>query len=228
MPVVQRQNVGNELRTRAGALVGLDKKLGSGGEGAVYDVAGRPNVVVKIYHEVPERGKQAKLIAMTESASENLRKFCAWPLETLHRVPNGSVVGFTMPKVAGHHPAHHLYSPAQRKHLFPKADWAFLIQVARNAVAAVEAVHAHGHVVGDINENVVMVSPRALAVLIDCDSFQVSHAGEDFLCEVGVPHYTPPELQGKSFRGIKRTPNHDGFGLAVLIFQLLLMGRHPF
>ena len=25
-----------------------------------------------------------------------------------------------------------------------------------------------------------------------------------------------------------RTPEHDRFGLAVLVFQLLFMGRHPF
>jgi len=41
--------------------------------------------------------------------------------------------------------------------------------------------------------------------------------------------YMPPELQGvSSFRGVLRTRNHDNFGLAVFIFMLLFMGRHPF
>src|SRR5262249_34980868 len=40
--------------------------------------------------------------------------------------------------------------------------------------------------------------------------------------------YTPPEMQGKRFDHVPRTPSHDNFGLAVLIFQLLFMGRHPF
>lgn len=31
-----------------------------------------------------------------------------------------------------------------------------------------------------------------------------------------------------NFRVTPRTPNHDNFGLAVLIFQLLFLGRHPF
>jgi DNA-binding helix-hairpin-helix protein with protein kinase domain len=43
-----------------------------------------------------------------------------------------------------------------------------------------------------------------------------------------VATFTPPELQGRPFRGIVRTANHDNFGLAVLIFHLLFMGRHPF
>jgi DNA-binding helix-hairpin-helix protein with protein kinase domain len=45
---------------------------------------------------------------------------------------------------------------------------------------------------------------------------------------VGQALYTPPELQSRDFTGVQRTPNHDRFGLAVLIFHLLFMGRHPF
>ena len=36
-------------------------------------------------------------------------------------------------------------------------------------------------------------------------------------------------MQGlTSYDGIVRTPNHDNFGLAVIIFRLLFAGRHPF
>jgi DNA-binding helix-hairpin-helix protein with protein kinase domain len=43
-----------------------------------------------------------------------------------------------------------------------------------------------------------------------------------------VPEFTPPELQGKRLDQITRTSNHDSFGIAVLVFNLLFMGRHPF
>jgi DNA-binding helix-hairpin-helix protein with protein kinase domain len=43
-----------------------------------------------------------------------------------------------------------------------------------------------------------------------------------------VPLYTSPELQERNFKHVIRTPNHDNFGLAVLVFHLLFMGRHPF
>src|SRR5262249_34689944 len=62
---------------------------------------------------------------------------------------------------------------------------------------------------------------------IDCDSAQITFDGRPFLCGVGVSTHTPPELQGGSLR-VLRSRNHDCFGLAVLIFQLLFMGRHPF
>lgn len=49
------------------------------------------------------------------------------------------------------------------------------------------------------------------------------------LCEVGVSHFTPPELQTlSSFVGFERTENHDNFGLALLIFHVLFGGRHPY
>jgi DNA-binding helix-hairpin-helix protein with protein kinase domain len=53
-------------------------------------------------------------------------------------------------------------------------------------------------------------------------------ANKKFLCQVGTPEYTPPELQGAQFDRVERSPNHDNFGLAVLLFQILFMGRHPF
>ena len=73
-----------------------------------------------------------------------------------------------------------------------------------------------------------MVNYQAMIKLIDCDSYQVEYNGKFYLCEVGVPEYTSPELQGQSFDNIKRTKNHDCFGLAVMIFQILMFGRHPY
>ena len=111
---------------------------------------------------------------------------------------------------------------------FPAADWRFLIRSAANTARAFAAIHDTGCVIGDVNHGGVCVSDRATVRLIDCDSFQVAVAGRRFLCEVGVPTFTPPELQGRPFRGVVQTPNHDNFGLAILIFHLLFMGRHPF
>jgi DNA-binding helix-hairpin-helix protein with protein kinase domain len=89
-------------------------------------------------------------------------------------------------------------------------------------------VHAAGCVIGDINHSGILISKNATAALIDADSFQVIDGSERYLCRVGVPEYTPPELQGKSLSAVVRTINHDAFGLAIVIFQLLAMGRHPF
>jgi DNA-binding helix-hairpin-helix protein with protein kinase domain len=134
-----------------------------------------------------------------------------------------------MAKVEGFEPIHNLSSPASRKQIFPTVDYAFLVHVARNVAAAFDAVHAHGHVIGDVNENNFLVGRNGTVKLIDCDSFQVVEGATRYSCDVGVKLFTPPELQNiSSFRGRERTKNHDNFGLAVLVFQLLLLGRQPY
>jgi DNA-binding helix-hairpin-helix protein with protein kinase domain len=169
------------------------------------------------------------LFLMTRAATAPVLKIASWPTATLHSYARGPLVGVLMPRINDHRELHQLYSPAERRALFPHADWQFLIHCAMNCAAAFETIHGQGHVVGDVNESGLLVSDEAMVKLIDCDSFQIADKGRVYRCEVGVPHYTPPELQGVSDLGtIDRTANHDLFGLAVLIFQLLFMGRHPF
>jgi DNA-binding helix-hairpin-helix protein with protein kinase domain len=206
----------------------LGRELGRGGEGAVFEVAGRPSAVAKIYHQPVTASKAAKLAAMQHLATDELLSVASWPTATLSDRVGGPVRGILLPKIENYRDIHILYSPAQRKLQYPKATWAFLIRAARNAAYALSVIHRHGHIIGDVNQGNVLVSPTAMVKLIDCDSFQIVSNGTRFLCEVGVAHYTPPELQGRSFGGVERTTNHDCFGLAVLCFHLLFMGRHPF
>lgn len=211
-----------------GRPIPLGREIGRGGEGAVFELARDVGFVAKIYHEAVEPLRVRKFTAMARLANPDLLQIAAWPVGTLHDSPGGKLVGLVMPRVAKHREIHELYSPAQRKLHFPKANWAYLAHVAMNCAAAFEVVHAGGHVVGDVNQSGVMVGERATVRLIDCDSFQIRGENELFPCVVGVPQYTPPELQGASFRDVIRTADHDCFGLALLIFHLLFMGRHPF
>lgn len=212
-----------------GKPVSFGRKIGSGGEGTVFEVLeAKADFVAKIYREALTPSKASKVIGMCQVANQRLMNIAAWPVGTLHLKPKGPIVGILMPRVKEHKEIHKLYSPAHRKQEFPGADWSFLIHTARNLACAVATIHSLGHVVGDINQGNIVVSNAALVKLIDCDSFQVKLNGNCYPCEVGVAHFTPPELQNRSFRGVIRTFNHDNFGLAVLCFHLLLMGRHPF
>ena len=167
---------------------------------------------------------------MVELKSERLLKLAAWPIGTLRARNGNSIAGVLMRNVSGLKDIHLLYNPKSRIREFPaKANWRFLLHTAGNVGRAFSVVHEYGHVIGDVNQSNVRVSPEsAIVSLIDCDSFQISSHGRYFLCEVGVPLYTPPELQDKEFKHVIRTPNHDNFGLAVLLFHLLFLGRHPF
>lgn len=210
-----------------GRPVMLGRCLGRGGEGAVYSVAGNEGLAAKIHTRRPDGATVRKLQAMVALCTPALRETCAWPVDLLfgeRRQP----LGFLMPVVNDHHELHELYGPADRRRAFPDATWAFLVRAARNLAVAFETVHAHGHLIGDVNQGNAVVSQSATVRLIDCDSFQVSQRGEVFGCRVGVPLFTPPELQGCNFDDVLRTKDHDAFGLAALIFHLLFLGRHPF
>jgi len=213
-----------------GRRVSLGAEMGRGGEAAVYCVEGEPTLVAKIYHQPPSPEKAEKLVQMVKLQSERLLALAAWPVGTLFAPGNKRVAGFLMKNVSRLKDIHLLYSPKSRTREFPpKANWRFLIHTAANVARAFSVIHEHGHVIGDVNQSNVRVSPEtAIVSLVDCDSFQITADGRVYPCEVGVPLYTPPELQETEFREVLRTPNHDNFGLAVLIFHLLFMGRHPF
>ena len=212
-------------RTRTSICLG--QELGRGGEGAVFAIDGQKDRVAKIYSIPPDARKIQKLTAMTEAASPPLLRIAAWPVDLLTDT-SGLVRGFVMPRVIARRDIHELYSPKSRSEAFPETDFRFLVHVGANIARAFAVVHAQGHVLGDVNHGNLLVGPDGTVMLIDCDSFQIGSGAQVFTCDVGVPLFTAPELHGRALRGLMRTANHDRFGLAVLLFHLLYMGRHPF
>ena len=109
-------------------------------------------------------------------------------------------------------------------------SWKHLFTAATNIASAVSAIHEQGYCVGDLNESNILIAPSALVSLIDCDSFQVPdpESGGVHRCAVGKPEYTAPELMGKRYDEVDRTIASDSFAFAVLAFQLLMEGTHPY
>ena len=126
---------------------------GAGGEGKVFKVVGQPASVAKIYHEPSiAANRENKLERMLTLPRPDPRTV-AWPTATLHQTQRGRLVGFLMPFLPGKE-VHELYGPGSRGVHFPAADWAFLIQAARNCAVAFDAVHRMGPgiAMGDVNE----------------------------------------------------------------------------
>src|SRR5262249_9105875 len=214
--------------TSKSEIVRLGRRIGIGAEGEVHEIQDRSDLVAKIYHQPPPPEKAEKLVALSRLGNERLFNLSAWPVDVLRDAPDGAVAGFIMKKISQAEEVHALHSPKSRLQKFPEASWAFLIYVAANIARAVAAIHEHGFVIGDLNPKNILVARKATVYLLDVDSFQVSADGKTYRCDGGFPEYTPPELQGVAFRKVDRAQEHDGFGLAIVIFQLLFMGRHPF
>ena len=204
------------------------RELGRGGEGCVYELQSHRDLVLKLYTEPLSATKQAKLEQMIAMRTDALASYAALPADLVKNA-NGLVCGFVMKKLTAYVPLHHVFSPMDRKKMFPDKGYNFLVHVARNLATAFHQLHQAGIVVGDVNEGNILISSSGLAAFIDCDSFQIPNGNTYFFCEVGVPRYTPPELlRLQSFERVVRTTNTDNFSLAILLFQLLFLGRHPY
>lgn len=214
-----RLSNGQELR--------LGRKLAEGGEGRIHELNGDNNHLVKLYHKPADDVRHRKLIAMTKLRTDPLEAVAAWPIDVAYDA-HEDCIGFMMPRISGPGIIDKLSHPAEQRIAFPTIDFGFLVHVALNLMRAASTLHASGCVIGDVNESNVYILGDGTLRFIDVDSFQVQHNGDVFPCNVGTPIYTPPELQGATFRDVTRTPTHDIFGLAVLAFQLLVQGCHPF
>jgi DNA-binding helix-hairpin-helix protein with protein kinase domain len=207
--------------------------LGRGGEASIYAVPGRPDIAAKIYHNPCEEhaGKLAAMLAAPPVAPPQPGQHItlAWPISRLLEPRDTShILGYLMPRLDHARLIWEIYNPGLRREICPHFHFGSLLRTARNLAAVVHSLHECGYVVGDLNESNILVTPQALVTLIDVDSIQVPGSDRLYRCRVGRPEYTPPELQGVAFADVDRLPQHDAFALAVLIFQLLMQGIHPF
>lgn len=215
-----------------GLSVDPTRPLGRGGEACVYAVSAE--LVAKVYHQ-PTTEHEQKLKAMIKTPpqdpmAQHQRRSIAWPVDLLYtKSVSRRFVGFLMPRVDRAQPIVYFFSPLLRQQHYPTFDWRCLHRTARNLASAFVAIHERGYVIGDVNERNAVVAIDSIVTLLDTDSFQVrDRSGVVYRCRVWTPRYTPPELLKKVSLDADRTPEHDLFGMGVLLFQLLMEGTHPF
>ncbi|HVR46925.1 MAG TPA: protein kinase [Candidatus Binatia bacterium] len=211
----------------AGRDVALAGELGEGGEAKVYAIAGDPTRVLKVYLRRPPMDQLPKLRAMAALKNQDLLSVTTWPLDVSF-VKDQQLAGYTMPRLKDFHPLHTLFGPKARQQLYPNMTWKALVTMASNTAQAIAVLHHFNIVMGDVNANNIVVHDDSKITLVDCDSYAFTYNGELFPCRVGMDEYQPPELQPDRWSTLPRTQEGDRFGLAVIIFQLLMMGRHPF
>lgn len=224
------------LRLANGDTLTLGSTLGAGAEGTVYSVADHDDVVAKIYH--PRRITPAhikKIHAMLDNPPEDIMRRSphkhvsfAWPVALIFDGANE--VGYLMPRLQIVNSLAQLIHPRLRQQLHGQLNHRHFYRTARNLALAMELLRNKNVVIGDVNATNVLFNYDALVTLIDCDAMQITATdGVIHRCNIGEPEYTPPELHDTElFSEMNRTANHDAFGLAVLIFQLLMQGFHPF
>jgi DNA-binding helix-hairpin-helix protein with protein kinase domain len=211
------------------------RPLSQGAQARVFRVEDDDEVVVKLYREPPDPRLRRKLEAMAAMSPLDDGRTApgqppelAWPTG-LARDADGRVLGYAMPVMD--EPEHvrlvALFNRAQRLRLFPgHGDWGFLLGVAWNLAFMVERLHREGLVVGDFSSNNIVVDRDGFVTFLDCDSmaFASPATGEVFATRMYTGDYAPPERQ----TGAAASVESDDFALAVLVYQLLAAGSHPF
>jgi len=209
--------------------------LAEGTEGEIYRLPGDDSLVIKIYKDKDKDERVDKLKAMVARSPDDPMRdkghaSIAWPTDLVLWTGNNEVCGFVMPRLGSSHPISRFYDLDERRKHLPFFTYRSLCRLGANLASAVWAIHEKGYVIGDINDRNVMATDGALVTLVDTDSFQIKEqdTGRLYRCTVWSQDYTPPELQGAHFDQIERSPEHDLFGIGVLLFQLLMEGRLPF
>jgi hypothetical protein len=231
------------LRLEDGSVLTLGAVLARAGEGVIYEVIGRPEWVVKVFHAdlkdlAAKRAKVAAMIASPPPGAVQADGFVVltWPRHLVSG--DDGTVGYVMSRVDTSNAVeiHTLSNPADRMKPLPSApqwtphaSWHHLITVAANLCVAVEAVHQVDAVIGDFQERNILVNDTTRVTLVDCDSIQFTdQSGHQYLCGVGRPEFTAPELAGVNLSSTARDKPSDLFALAVHIHLLLMAGNHPF
>lgn len=215
-------------RVLAGAPLALGRKIGEGGEGAVWRIQEDPDLCAKLYPDgKADEGQASKAQKFAAMDSALLEEVAAWPRDWIAD-DEDRCAGYVMEFLRGWQPLFVAYQIRARTTRLSHASFGFLVRAARNLAACLSRLHNAGIVVGDLNESNTLVNDQAVVKLIDTDSFQAEVDGRLFPCAVAKPELLAPELHNRTLADLPRTPNHDGFPLAVLIFQLLAFGRHPF
>lgn len=218
-------------------IIDNKKQVGTGGEGSVFKLAKNPNILVKVYNQraldrMPEI--ESKIRAMVNSKPGLLEykglTIIAWPSYIVYD-ENRKFIGYVMKRVQAKNQLSHVITPGLQKKKFPELSWYDRLVISINLAKVLGYLHQNKTVIGDINTSDFFVYPGFEIGLVDTDSFQITDGKKLFNCKVFTPDYTPVEViaQTKISSGnVRRIPDHDNYGLAILIFQILMMGVHPF
>lgn len=216
----------------------LGKLIKSGGAGSVYLLPGSPAQVAKLYHPHLDRAaNRRKLDAMLELTPElpdqleNGRRYVqiAWPQAAVYD-RQGEFLGFVMPLLDMAHTAEleQILQERQARAAGLPVGLGAKVTLAANLAGVLAALHQQHHYVVDLKPvNLRFYRDSLTIAMLDCDGFSIQGKGERYKAEQFTSDYLAPEFQRKGLPAGAEAAQ-DRFALAVVIFQLLNFGIHPY
>ena len=204
----------------------LEAQRAEGGEGCIFTT--NTPYVAKIYKKTHVTAyRQEKVTKMVEAGLE-YPGIC-FPMDVLYN-SYGEFVGYLMQEAKGVNLQNCMRMAKISRH-FPTWNRKDLAQLALTILYKINYIHKQGLLIGDINENNIMVVSPTEVYLVDTDSYQVN----DLPCQVAVELFVAPELldrqakgEYKEFAEILRTVQNENFAVATLMFLILMQGKPPY
>jgi DNA-binding helix-hairpin-helix protein with protein kinase domain len=229
---------GTTLATGDGRKVVLGKLIKSGGAGSVYRLEESTDQVAKLYHPGADlRMYERRIAAMLELepqlpalAPDDTRYVqLAWPDAPL-RDARGQFLGYLMPVVDidATDELEYVLQERQALRLGLPTGLGAKVTLAANLCAVIAALHRERHYIVDLKPVNLRFYRRSLYMaMLDCDGFSIQGRGERFEAPQYTPDYLAPEFHLREL-GAAGEAQQDRFALAVVVFQLLNFGIHPF
>ena len=231
----------DQISELGSVFIDLKRNLGRGATAEVYAAKLNGNeYAAKIYHQ-DTRVNTAKIRAMLSNPPDSMymkvgtSKFAqfTWPIAML-RDGSGYDVGFLMPLVdlGNSFPLDYFYDQTLSKKLNSRSEGAlsYKLEIARNVSVLVSDLHRHGHKFIDLKPQNIRVQRSSHVVsFLDCDGFSISGKnGQHYPAELVSTDYIAPEAFKYNTSPRKLGEEQDLYALAVILFQLLTRGTHPF
>ncbi|MGO1068528.1 hypothetical protein [Lysobacter sp. CA199] len=219
-------------RSRLGPLIK------SGGAGSVYLLPDDSDSVAKIYHaRVDPPSYTDRIEAMLQlrphlpDQMESGKRYVqiAWP-DAVVRDGHGRFIGFTMPAldVDSTSEVEQVLQERQARAAGLPVGLGHKVTLAANLASVLAALHAQHHYVVDLKPvNLRFYRASLYIALLDCDGFSIQGRGRRFHAPQYTPDYLAPEYQIRALDEAGEE-TQDRFALAVVIFQLLNFGIHPY
>lgn len=219
-----------------------NEKIGEGATALVYKVNYKNQTwAAKIFKD-GQKINSAKLQAMLEHQPEDLSINIdghdyiqyAW-VKYVIKNGVGKTIGFMMPYV-DHDETYSLdtfYDPVLSKRLTPfELALTLRIQLAINLCELIENLHRNQNYFIDIKpQNIKVYKKNHKVVLLDCDGYSIyskNSIPNRYEAELISTDYIAPEVTKGNLKPNSLGLQQDLYGLAVILFQLLNRGTHPF
>jgi serine/threonine protein kinase len=230
-----------ERKSRISIRIDETAAIGHGATAHIYPISspGYADTLAKIYKNTAQINKP-KLIAMLENPPATIYNNAggvrhpqyAWPLDLLHSA-NGRLIGYAMPRIdetssltLDYFYDRHLSSNSKLK----KWTLTHKLEIGRNLAGVLAELHRNHHCVIDLKpQNVCVFRDVHTVALLDCDSYRISGRMLDvFPATNFTSEYIAPEGLINAAGPAALSEGQDRFALAVILFQLLNNGIHPF